>query len=85
MKISTLIRRIAMTFVSLCVAFILLVALVNLSVFDEELRPEVSSILPPPDIPPHKNNAYTYVTSCLIQKGYGRYVLPERVRQALGI
>jgi len=61
MNIPTLFRRVAITFVLLCVAFILTAALVNLSVFDQDLRPEVNSILQPPQIPPHKNNAYTAI------------------------
>jgi len=33
----------------------------------------------------NKYTAYPYITACLIQKGYGRKVIEERVRQALGI
>jgi len=33
----------------------------------------------------NKYTAYPWITSCLIQKGYGRKVIEERVRQALGI
>lgn len=58
MKPSILIRRVVIAFISLCVAFILITVLVNLPVFDEELRPEVANILLPLQIPPHENNAY---------------------------
>jgi len=33
----------------------------------------------------NKYTAYPWITSCLIQKGYTRKVIEERVRQALGI
>ena len=61
MKLPTLIARVAVVLVVLCVAFIFTAALVNLSVFDEELRPEVSNILQPPQPPPHKDNAYNAI------------------------
>jgi len=58
MKPSILLRRAVIALISLCVAFILITVLVNLSVFDEDLRPEVVSILQPVQIPPHEDNAY---------------------------
>ena len=58
MKFSILLRRMAMTLVSLAIAFILTALLVNLSVFDEDLKPEVASILQPVQVPPHEDNAY---------------------------
>jgi len=33
----------------------------------------------------NKYTAYPWITSCLIQKGYTRKIIEERVRQALGI
>ena len=58
MKFSILLRRMALTLVSLAIAFILTALLVNLSVFDEDLKPEVASILQPVQVPPHEDNAY---------------------------
>lgn len=58
MKFSILLRRVAMTIVSLAIVFILTTLLVNLSVFDEDLGPEVTSILQPVQTPPYENNAY---------------------------
>jgi len=38
-----------------------------------------------PKIAYNKYTAYPWITSCLIQKGYGRKAIEEKVRQALGI
>ena len=58
MKLAILLRRVVITIVSLSVAFILIALLVNLSVFDEDLRPEVVRILQPVQTPSNDGNAY---------------------------
>ena len=58
MKFSIMLRRVVMILVSLAIVFILTALLVNLSVFDEDLRPEVTNILQPVQTPPHEDNAY---------------------------
>ena len=58
MKSSKLFRRIVITVVMLPIAFLLIAWLVNLSFFDEDLNPDVASILQPVQRPPHEGNAY---------------------------
>jgi len=52
MKLAILLRRVVIIIVSLSVAFTLIALLVNLSVFDEDLKPEVTRILQPAQTPP---------------------------------
>lgn len=58
MKPSTLLRRLLLMVVSLTTALMLIAALVNLSVFDEDLIPELSDIMQAEQSPPHNDNAY---------------------------
>lgn len=61
MKNSSLISRVAIILIVLFAAFIFTAALVNLSIFDEDLRPEVSKLLQPPQISEPRENAYTAI------------------------
>ncbi len=58
MKSSKLFRRVVITVVMLPIAFLLIAWLVNLSFFDEDLNPDIASILQPVQRPPHEGNAY---------------------------
>ncbi|NOY17686.1 MAG: hypothetical protein GXP23_12360 [Gammaproteobacteria bacterium] len=58
MKLAILLRRVVITITSLSVAFTLIALLVNLAVFDEDLKPEVTRIQQPAQTLPTEGNAY---------------------------
>lgn len=58
MKSSKLFPRIVIIAVMLPIAFFLIAWLVNFSVFDEDLNPDIASILQPVQRPLHEGNAY---------------------------